>query len=98
MKFGNKKQAIYTKQLKTELIKQGGTSEEEANIAAKELTKVLLANGDSLDLKTVKNMARLVMEQKQRFDKEELVSVDGKGVYDTIIRILTKYFPEYINF
>ncbi len=79
MKFGNKKQAIYTKQLKTELIKQGGISEEEANIAAKELTKVLLANGDSLDLKTVKNMARLVMEQKQRFDKEELVSVDGKG-------------------
>ena len=84
MKFGNKKQAIYTKQLKTELIKQGGISEEEANIAAKELTKVLLANGDSLDLKTVKNMARLVMEQKQRFDKEELVSVDSKGVYDTI--------------
>ena len=84
MKFGNKKQAIYTKQLKAELIKQGGISEEEANIAAKELTKVLLANGDSLNLKTVKNMARLVMEQKQRFDKEELVSVNGEGVYDTI--------------
>ena len=39
MKFGNKKQAIYTKQLKAELIKQGGISEEEADIASKELTK-----------------------------------------------------------
>lgn len=91
MKFGNKKQAIYTKQLKAELIKQGGVSEEEAGIAAKELTKVLLANGDSLNLKTVKQMARLVMEQKQRFDKEEVVLVDGKGVYDTINNV---FYPQ----
>lgn len=84
MRFGNKKQAIYTKQLKGALINQGGITEEEAGIAAKELTKILLESGDSLDLKTIKNMARLVIEQKQRFDKEELVSVDGEGVYDTI--------------
>lgn len=80
MKSNKKFQELYVSKLAKELVGYGEDviSKENAEIAAVEVTKVLVKAGNPLDLKNTKTMAKWIIEQKMRVDEGELVyDVDG---------------------
>lgn len=80
MKSNKKFKALYVSKLAKELVGYGEDviSKENAEIAAVEVTKVLVKAGNPLDLKNTKTMAKWIIEQKMRVDEGELVyDVDG---------------------
>lgn len=86
MKYGNPKQKLYTQALTKALLKEsdGVIPENEARLAAQGVTQTLLKSGDSLNLQTVRETARYIMQQKTRYEDGELVYVPGEGVIDQV--------------
>lgn len=84
MKHGNGKEKLYIQELKKQLVKQsdGTINEIEAAIAAKEVTKVLLKSGDSLDVKTVRQTARWIVDKKKKVDNGTLSETKDGFIYD----------------
>lgn len=84
MKHGNGKEKVYIRELQKQLVKQsdGAINEQEAAIAAKEVTKVLIKAGDSLNLKSIRQTARWIVEQKQKVDKGTLSETEDGYIYD----------------
>lgn len=84
MRIGSKRQNLYTNSLKKAMIKhsEGKMPENEAAVGAREITKLLIREGDSLDLKTVHTTAKWVVRQHTRVEDGELVYIPGVGVQD----------------
>lgn len=84
MKHGNGKEKVYIRELQKQLVKQsnGAINEQEAAIAAKEVTKVLIKAGDSLNLKSIRQTARWIVDQKQKVDNGTLSETEDGYIYD----------------
>lgn len=84
MKKGNPKAKMYQQRLATQMVKvsNGAIDKASAMIAAKGITEMLIASGDSLDLKRINQMAEWVVEQKLKVDNGDLVQMDDGSVYN----------------
>ena len=84
MRNNKMKEKLFKKELAKAMIKRSESKipQEEADLAAAEVSKVLQKAGQDLNMKKIPELAKWIIEQKMKFEDGQLKYDDGV-VYDT---------------